>query len=294
MSEPLISYAQNREDLILFVLLHKVKDGFYVDIGANDPVIDSVTKFFYDRGWHGINIEPITFLYKQIAKNRERDINLNIAISNKEGTLELREYGHGKHGWSTLSADIKHDHISNKDYKDYKVRVATLSSIFEKYNVKNIDFLKVDVEGFEYEVLSSNNWKKYKPKVIVVEDTYPEKWLDLLLQVGYQEVYHDGLNRYFVRHDLKDACTMNNYKEVLLSGAVIRTAQQQLTLEQLSSVKEWLNTTQQELSEAREQYARLSEQWALINQDPSAVLGIKKLYNALFKRIKIKLKRIAS
>ena len=291
MSKPLVSYAQNREDLILFVLLHKVKTGFYVDVGANDPVIDSVTKFFYDKGWRGINIEPIPFLYEQISKNRRRDINVNVAVSNKEGVLELREYGHGKHGWSTLSADIKRDHISEKDHKDYKVKVTTLRNIFRKYQVKDIDFLKIDVEGFEYEVLSSNDWSKYKPKVIVVEDTYPEKWLSLLSQVGYQEVYQDGLNRYFVRNDLKDVCTMKDYKQVLLSGASVITAQQQSTLRQLSSVEKWLRATQQDLGEIREQHLKLSKQWTLINENPSEVLGIKKLYSALLKRIKTKLKQ---
>ena len=77
----LISYAQNREDVYINWLLSGKNKGFYVDVGANDPVHDSVTKFFYDRGWSGINIEPINEHYKNLTKERPRDINLQIGVA---------------------------------------------------------------------------------------------------------------------------------------------------------------------------------------------------------------------
>src|SRR3989338_356894 len=95
-----ITYAQNREDLILAAFLDGVKKGFYVDIGAAHPVIDSVTKYFYERGWSGFNIEPIKRQYELFEKQRKRDINLNCGVGAEEATLVLREYV-GMEGRST-------------------------------------------------------------------------------------------------------------------------------------------------------------------------------------------------
>jgi FkbM family methyltransferase len=291
MSKTLITYAQNREDLILYVLLHDVKKGFYVDVGANDPVIDSVTKFFYDRGWRGINIEPIHPIYQRIKRNRPRDITLNTAVSNKPGSLQLREYGMGKHGWSTLSDDIRQEHAGEQDYTDYEVPVKTLSEIFSGNKVTDIDFLKIDVEGFEYEVLSGNDWKHYRPKVIAVENTYPERWTGLLEKAGYTQVHFDGLNRYFVRNDLCDICTMDNYVPVLLSGAVIITAEQAALAKQLRRTQTWLKNTQQELSGLRKEHERLKAQLELVHTDPGKVLGGRKMANALARQTKRKITR---
>lgn len=87
-----ISYAQNFEDVLINrVFKHKAK-GFYIDVGALHPTIDSVTKAFYDIGWSGINIEPIKEYYELVQEERPRDINLNIALSNIEDKLEFSKY----------------------------------------------------------------------------------------------------------------------------------------------------------------------------------------------------------
>src|SRR5438105_3464493 len=88
--ERLISYAQNGEDILLHRALHDVKNGFYVDVGAWDPTLDSVTKHFYDRGWRGINIEPGQ-IFQKLAAERPEDLNLNIAVSDRSGLVELYE-----------------------------------------------------------------------------------------------------------------------------------------------------------------------------------------------------------
>ena len=88
---PMISYAQNQEDVILRRVFPHGNDGFYIDVGANDPVQDSVTKHFYDRGWRGINIEPQIGRYKRLCAQRQNDINLNVGLSNRDGTLEFLE-----------------------------------------------------------------------------------------------------------------------------------------------------------------------------------------------------------
>jgi FkbM family methyltransferase len=102
---PMVSYAQNQEDVLLRRVFSHGNDGFYIDVGANDPVQDSVTKHFYDRGWRGINIEPQSGRYACLNAQRRNDINLNIGLSNCEGTLTFQEcVSHD--GVSTFSPDI--------------------------------------------------------------------------------------------------------------------------------------------------------------------------------------------
>ena len=100
-----ITYSQNREDLLLSGFFDLTKHGFYVDVGANHPIHDSVTKYFYDRGWRGINIEPNPNIYALLVEDRPRDINLQIGVSNVKGSLKLREYPAGD-GLSTFSEAI--------------------------------------------------------------------------------------------------------------------------------------------------------------------------------------------
>ncbi len=85
------SYSQHREDMLIDSLLKNKKNGFYVDVGANNPIGFNNTKRFYDKGWSGINIEPNIRGYKLFLEQRKRDINLNIGISKKEGNLTFYE-----------------------------------------------------------------------------------------------------------------------------------------------------------------------------------------------------------
>ena len=84
-----ISYSQNFEDVILNRIFRHKKDGFYVDVGACHPTYDSVTKHFYDRGWTGINIEPVPEMAQLFREDRPKDINLAVAIGNTSGEIEL-------------------------------------------------------------------------------------------------------------------------------------------------------------------------------------------------------------
>ena len=79
---------------ILFYLFYDISYGFYIDVGANDPIIYSTTKSFYDKGWNGINIEPLPDKYKLLTIFRKRDINLQIGIGNKEGNMTLKVDGY--------------------------------------------------------------------------------------------------------------------------------------------------------------------------------------------------------
>ena len=211
----LISYAQNFEDIMLWRALKHIKNGFYVDVGAWSPDYDSVTRLFYEKGWHGINIEPNPEMYKQLIYKRRRDINLQLAVSDSIGICEM--YFVSNSGLSTLDKKIAEKHIDfGFTYNSYPVKVSTLSQIFEEY-AQNIDihFLKIDVEGFEKKVLLGSNWKLYRPWIVLVEATLPmsqiecyEDWEYILINENYEFVYADGLNRFYIAREhleLKDS-----------------------------------------------------------------------------------------
>ncbi len=198
-----VTYAQNREDIIIDWFFKDRKTGFYIDIGAGNPDIDTVTKLFYNKGWNGINVEPIDHIYRYINKRRKRDINLNIGVSNKSGKLSFREYG--TDGLSTFSNEMKEDYLDHPDnvtskFIDYQVDVVTLSQIFKEHAKSiRVQFLKVDVEGYEYEVLAGNDWKKNRPELLCIEANHVKHdWRPILLENEYVKAHHDGLNEYYV------------------------------------------------------------------------------------------------
>jgi FkbM family methyltransferase len=203
-----VSYAQNREDVLLSAFFLDQKKGFYVDVGANDPDADSVTKYFYERGWHGINIEPNPGLYAALQQQRPRDTNINAGISDKEGMLTFREYE--GNGLSTFSKEtmqeLAGEHNPRTDtYKDYQVEVKRLDSILQASAPAGIDFMKIDVEGYEYEVISSNDWNSYRPKVLCIEVNHIHKdWVSILEKHDYKKMFDDGLNNYYVDTRRKD------------------------------------------------------------------------------------------
>ena len=205
----MISYAQNFEDVMLNRVFSDIKNGFYIDVGANDPVIDSVTKHFYDNGWTGINIEPVSEHFQALLAQRPKDINLQLAISLEEGELEFWESE--VRGWSTASQRSIELHQKNNEKGVIKeVKCSSLTKICDQYVHNEIHFLKIDVEGFEKSVIESNDWNKYRPWLVLVEATLPnsqiesyEDWEKIILEANYQFVYADGLNRFYLakEHD---------------------------------------------------------------------------------------------
>jgi FkbM family methyltransferase len=199
-----ISYAQNFEDVILWRALKEIKNGFYVDVGANHPTSSSVTKWFYDNGWNGINIEPHPYCFELLKSERPRDINLQFAISDVAGEIDF--YLLNAHGLSTASLNIAALHTENGfEYESIKVRSDTLDHLLDLYAKKEIHFLKIDIEGFEEIAISSFNFTVTRPWIFCVEATKPmsteenyNSWEKYLLRSDYIFCYEDGLNRFYL------------------------------------------------------------------------------------------------
>ena len=217
-----ITYAQNREDVILDAFFSDKERGFYVDVGANHPIKDSATKHFYNKGWRGIDIEPIDSMCVLLKEDRPEDTILNVGVSDREGQLQLRQYEND--GLSTFSSSLKNKYAGSNDektshYSDKVVAVKTLKSIFSDQNVTHIDFMKIDAEGLEYEVIVGNDWGKYRPIVLCIEANHAEDgrdWRMTLREYRYSLVHEDGLNEYYLDDDHSDRKNNFSYVESML------------------------------------------------------------------------------
>ena len=201
-------YSQYYEDYILAYVFKDYKTGFYIDVGANDPNTCTVTKYFYERGWRGINIEPNTEEFKKLVQYRPRDSNYNCGISNKEGKLVFyREIDGSGDGLSTFDKKIaeREKKSLHVNFKEIAVPLTTLDKLLANSSVPEISFVSIDVEGFEKNVIESMDLAKYKPVVLCIEAQQPMteipsylSWEKILLENSYVFAMFDGLNRYYV------------------------------------------------------------------------------------------------
>lgn len=167
------SYSQEGEDMILNRIFEGKKKGFYIDVGAHHPKRFSNTYFFYKQGWRGINIDAMPNSMNLFNKIRPRDINLEIAISSESKKLIYYEFN--EPALNSFSEELSNNRDGLRDYKIInKLEITThrLDDILK--NLQNeipaeIDFLSIDVEGLDFEVLQSLNFNVYKPKVILIE-----------------------------------------------------------------------------------------------------------------------------
>jgi FkbM family methyltransferase len=221
-----ISYSQNREDLLLAGVLRKIEAGYYVDVGANHPELDSVTKLFYDKGWSGINIEPNDHLHSELCRQRPRDVNLKAGLSSQEGTLRFRTYP-AADGLSTFSSDTKDLYETlrlNPGHLESSVDVLTLAQVLRKHRPHgDIHFLKVDVEGLELEVLLGNAWDRFRPWIVCIERTLfharREATTAFLSAWSYTPVFFDGINDYLIANERRAVWDEFSYaREMILTG----------------------------------------------------------------------------
>lgn len=169
----LSSYAQEGEDLVLNRFLETKTNGFYVDIGAHHPKRFSNTYLFYKMGWRGINMDPMPGSMLEFQKHRPNDINLEIGISDK--AEEMTYYLFNEPALNTFSKKEAKAKDGLRDYRiieEIKVKTCTLAEVLDKHVPRNtvIDFMTIDVEGLDLQVLQSNNWNVYRPKLLLIED----------------------------------------------------------------------------------------------------------------------------
>jgi FkbM family methyltransferase len=195
--QPNLCYGQDGEDLILDRLLERQARGFYVDVGAHHPVRFSNTYLFYKRGWSGINIDAMPGSMKKFKRLRPRDINIECGIAGSAGRLKYHRFNEP----ALNTFDVAEAQLKNKPpyslQDTVEVRVERLEVLLTRYLPveQKIDFLSVDVEGKDEEVLRSNDWNRYRPRFILAE-TLRTHMLNLgecpivqfLRSVGYEPV----------------------------------------------------------------------------------------------------------
>ncbi len=204
----MISFAQMKEDVYLWRALaprvhHDV--GFWIDVGAYDPIVDSVTKEFSRHGWRGVNVEPVEEHFQRIVADRPRDINIQAAVSGQSGEVIFHEIV--GHQLSTVVDKFADRHAdTGMERRSYAVPAVTLTEICERYAPRDIHFLKIDVEGHEGAVIAGMDFKRFRPWILVIEATEPnnlnaptfEEWDLDVREAGYNFAFTDRLNRYYV------------------------------------------------------------------------------------------------
>jgi FkbM family methyltransferase len=268
-----ISYASNFEDVMLWRAFKHIKQGFYIDVGAGDPTLDSVTKAFYERGWSGINIEPLVSHYKDLQDERPRDINLCCAVGKTSGEIEIFEFD--VRGWATAEKSVADKLVQEGHEAVYhRVPLRTLSDICQEYVSGEIHFLKIDVEGLEKDVISGADFQKFRPWVLVVEATKPntieetyEQWEGLLLAVGYQFAYADGLNHFYVASERADLLPAFKYPPNVFDDFVLEADELNRVLaeriKQAQSLTEWATSAETYAKALEVEVARLRAEHAV-------------------------------
>ncbi|RFB80995.1 FkbM family methyltransferase [Methylovirgula sp. 4M-Z18] len=273
----MISYAQNHEDILLWRALKHIDAGFYVDVGANDPQEDSVTKLFYDRGWRGINIEPVSEYFTRLQSERPRDINLQVAVGAEDGSGSF--YETKTRGWATSDRTIGEEYVQKGEALKVEVERRSLDSIFGQCNPPAIHFLKIDVEGAEKEVLAGLDFQRFRPWIIVVEALDPidhrdrsQEWEAAILAGGYDKVYFDGLNRYYLAAEHSDLRPAFAAQPNVLDGfrRASEVWQEEALIKHHAVIQaqaDALAQAERQLAEAEAKHARESEQQAKSRDD---------------------------
>lgn len=205
------SFGQSGEDVIVATEIGNKKKGFYVDVGAFHPKQFSNTYLFYKRGWEGIVVEPNQDLCRLYEKMRPRDICLNVGVGKREAVADyIMMDNPAANTFSEKEALESVEKAGRKILKRRPVAILPLSKILYKNVPKGteIDLMSVDTEGMDYEVLESNDWEKYRPKVVISEDMKfdvknwkKSKVMVLLDEKGYDLLAMTPYSLIFKRHD---------------------------------------------------------------------------------------------
>jgi FkbM family methyltransferase len=206
--KPNLCFGQDGEDLILNRLLDGQEQGFYVDVGAHHPVRFSNTYLFYRRGWRGVNIDAMPGSMQIFNKVRSRDINIECGVASSAGKLLYHRFNEP----ALNTFDAAEAALKNKPpyqlIDTVVVVVERLDALLDRYLPvgQQIDFLSVDVEGKDEEVLRSNNWQHYRPLYILAETLRTDMLslgscpiVQFLKGVGYRPIAKAYNTTFFVR-----------------------------------------------------------------------------------------------
>jgi FkbM family methyltransferase len=199
-----ISYAQNFEDVILWRALKHIEQGFYIDIGAQDPIADSVSLAFYQKGWRGLHVEPLATYAAALRRARPDEIVIEAVVGDQDGEGTLFEISDT--GLSTTNSEVAARQMAmGRIVRETKTIGVTLGSIFESNRHRDVHWLKIDVEGGESAVIRGWGASEVRPWIVVIESVNPlsieddsNEWEDDLCALGYEFAYFDGLNRFYV------------------------------------------------------------------------------------------------
>lgn len=224
---PFISYGQNREDVVLWRAVGGVVAGRYVEVGANHPTDDSITRAFYDHGWSGLTVEPVPAFAALHREERPRDRQVEAAVTDAEAD-EVTLHVFPGTGLSTLVDDIQMRHVDDgKVAEEVTVRTARLDALLEAtgWGRSDIQFMVVDVEGAEARVLSTIDLTDWRPWVLVIEATLPNsaessagEWEPGVLAAGYEFCMFDGVSRFYVANEHVDLKPALSYPACALDG----------------------------------------------------------------------------
>ena len=261
----LISYAQNFEDVLLWRAFGHLDRGFYIDVGAAHPDIDSVTRAFYDRGWTGINIEPVPEYFVRLTGARPRDVNLRLALGATPSSGIV--YVVAGTGLSTIDTALADQHrAASWDVREQDVPIDTLAEVCRVHAPADIHFLKIDVEGAESAVLRGADFANYRPRIVLVEATAPgttvsthAEWEPLLLAADYKFLWFDGLNRFYAAAEHFDVLAAHFQVPVCVFDDFLRAADTEWTRR--------ISNAEQQTIHAREQSADLLEQAMLADAE---------------------------
>jgi len=203
-----LSYSQNLEDYHLSLAFAGQKTGTYIDVGAGHPIADNVSFWFYERGWQGIVVEPQLELAALYERLRRRDIVVRGLVGRECGEIDFHVVDR-LHGLSTTREDVAQKaEAFGVRHRTVRAPVTTLAQLCESHDRGSIDFLKIDVEGAEADVLLGGDWKRFRPKVVIFEAVTPMEsepswhtWEPFLVAQGYRFVLFDTLNRFYVAQE---------------------------------------------------------------------------------------------
>ncbi|HXT12898.1 MAG TPA: FkbM family methyltransferase [Candidatus Angelobacter sp.] len=173
------------------------KDGVFVEVGANHPTARSQTWFLESQGWSGVLIEPNPSFYELLREQRPKSQVFQVAVgkSGGEGEVNLRLAGAGLKGRSKVRAE----HEIQASDQVVRVKVTTLNQVLEQSGISQIDFLSIDVEGMEFDVLAGFSFDKYRPRLFSIEDfcfSFEKK--RFMRRLGYKLIRRVGYNNWYV------------------------------------------------------------------------------------------------